>query len=81
MSGTVTCIGRASAGTAAVARAATGAPATGGAARAASGHPAAATVRQRLPGRTHVGGRLHVGLAGPDSTESPHAVRPVPEDC
>ncbi|MFF1869495.1 hypothetical protein [Streptomyces sp. CB03911] len=24
-------------------------------------------------------GRLHAGIAGPGSTESPHVVRPVPE--
>ncbi|WP_030276881.1 hypothetical protein [Streptomyces sp. NRRL B-24484] len=85
MSGTVTRIGRAPAGTTAVATAATGTPATGGTPQAGPspwrngdlpiGRACDITVRRRPPGRTSVDGRRPAGTAGPDSTESPHAIR------
>ncbi|GAA2824176.1 hypothetical protein RMN57_32615 [Kitasatospora sp. CM 4170] len=50
--------------------------------RIGRGNACGITVRHHLPARTSVDGRLRTGiLAGPGSTESPHAVRPMPETC
>ncbi|MEU6232171.1 hypothetical protein [Kitasatospora sp. NPDC047058] len=88
MNGTITRISRASAGTTAVVMAATGVPGNPRAGLSPWRHgdvligsACGSTVRRHLPGRTHVGGRLHGGIAGPGSTESPHVVRPAPEAC
>ncbi|MFD8783686.1 hypothetical protein [Kitasatospora sp. NPDC059599] len=89
MSGTVTCIDRAPAGTAAehgaarLIRQGDGypvahyAPDGNRSARYATG--ASSTTGCDTKAVRRAAGRLHGGFAGPSSTESPHAVRPVPE--
>lgn len=95
MSGTVTCINRAPAGTAAehgaarLIRQGDGYPVAHNApdgtrsaryaTRASSTVVTAVTAGCGTKAVMRAAGRLHGGIAGPSSTESPHAVRPVPE--
>ncbi|MFC5667837.1 hypothetical protein ACFP3U_33345 [Kitasatospora misakiensis] len=39
-----------------------------------------AVVEMAATGQTYVDGRPHGEIADPGSTESPHAIRPVPEN-